>query len=68
MNQTKTILTATRKNEQASVQAIARRAGADVQATRQTLSVLADLGLVIVSGKKVTGKRGRPALLYKRAG
>jgi predicted ArsR family transcriptional regulator len=67
MNATKTILSSTRKNENSSVTAIANRAGVPTPVARQTLSILADLGLVIQSGVKQTGKRGRPAHLYRRA-
>jgi predicted ArsR family transcriptional regulator len=63
---TQSVLGALSTKENRSVAAIAKRAGVDVQTTRMVLNVAAELGAALVSGKKETGKRGRPALLYRK--
>ena len=65
MTLTSKVLRQVKKNSNSSVGAIARRAGVDVQIARTVLTVLADLGQVELSTKQ-TGKRGRPAHMYKR--
>jgi predicted ArsR family transcriptional regulator len=67
MSATQNVISATRKNENTSLQAVAKRAGLPPARTRQILEVLVDLGRVEVASVKRTGKRGRPAFLYRRS-
>lgn len=63
---TKNVLRATRPNESASLSAIAKRSGVNEAKARLILEVLSDVGQVARVGQKSTGKRGRPAFLYRR--
>jgi len=64
---TKAVFGKTRKDRTVTVQSVASALGVDFQVARRHLDKLVAAGNLAVTGKKETGKRGRPAKLYQRA-
>lgn len=60
------VLGKVRKDRASTIQSVAKAAGVDYQAARYHLIKLAEAGSVALVGNKTTGKRGRPAQLYKK--
>lgn len=64
---TRKILSQLRKDRASTVQAIAKSAGVDTQVARRHLDALVVAGTAVQESLKLTGKRGRPAKLYRKA-
>lgn len=62
----KKVLGQVRRDRVTTVKAVAKSAGIDYQAARYHLDKLVTAGTVALVGNKQTGKRGRPARLYRK--
>jgi predicted ArsR family transcriptional regulator len=61
------ILSQLRKDRNSTVTSVAKAAGVDAQVARRHLDALVAAGVAAQESVKTTGKRGRPAKLYRRA-
>ena len=67
MNKTTSkVLGALRKDRNSTIKSVAKAAGVDYQVARRHLDALVALGSAAQDPGKLTGKRGRPATLYRK--
>lgn len=63
---TRKILGSLRKDRTSTIHSVAKAAGVDYQVARRHLDLLVQAGTVTLVGNKTTGKRGRPAQLFRK--
>lgn len=64
---TRKVAGALRKDRASTVKSVAKAAGVDPQVARRHLDALVAAGVAAQESLKLTGKRGRPAKLYRKA-